>query len=129
MQNENIEILLAEDEEITARFIRISLERLGYKIAGVVSKGEDLILQLIFKLPTIIISDISLRGELDGIEALARIQEDNKIPYIFITAHNDLIPLLKSYGLNPCYLIKKPFEISMLDSTIHKCLAESLSHS
>ena len=119
MKKEN-EILIAEDDFIIALDIRKYLENLGYFISDVVSKGEDLLSKARKDKPGLIISDINLKGELDGIEAIARLSEKISIPYIFVTAYDDYKRIIEIYNLEPLAFIKKPINYIELSDCIHK---------
>ena len=70
--------------------------------------------------PSLIITDINLFGQLDGIEAMYRLQNRFNIPYIFIVAFDDYSRLIESYYLNPICLIKKPIRFNELVVSIAK---------
>jgi two-component SAPR family response regulator len=115
-------IIIAEDEATIALDIRFLVEDLGYEVIGIVKRGEDLIEIVSRNEPSLIIADINLQGELDGIEALARIREKWKIPFIFITAYKDFERIIEIYNLNPCHLIYKPYDKNQLNECILECL-------
>ena len=94
-------ILIAEDDKIIALDIKKYLTSLGYSVYDVVHEGETLLKRARKDLPALIISDISLQGELDGIEAISRLSEDYKIPYIFITGYSDYKRVVEIYHLKP----------------------------
>lgn len=113
-------VLLGEDDLITAKCIKSSIEKKDFKVIHIVETGEDLIRSALYECPSLIITDISLRGQLDGIEAMARISEIREIPYIFITGYADFISLIKSYNLHPYNTFLKPFDINVLNKTIEE---------
>ena len=114
----NSEILIAEDDNIIALDLRKYLENLGYQISDVVCKGEDLLLKARKHRPALIISDINLKGELDGIEAIARLSESTTIPYIFVTAYDDYKRIVEIYHLEPLAFLKKPIDYSELSDCV-----------
>ena len=113
-------ILIAEPDTVVALEIKHYLESLDFKILPIVSKGEDLMEMAKIFNPSLIITDINLLGQLDGIEAIARLEGKNKIPYIFIIAADDYSRLIDSYYLNPVSLIKKPIKFNDLVKSISK---------
>lgn len=117
MHNDN-SVLLGEDELITAKCIKASIEQKGFKVIHIVESGEELIKAALYECPSVIITDIALKGQLDGIEAIARISEIREIPYIFITGYEDYLSLIKSYHLRPYYTFLKPLDLSILNKTI-----------
>ena len=102
--------LIAEADFIIASEIKMYLSSLNFQVYPVISKGEELIEAALSVHPALIITDINLDGQLDGVEAIARLEEILKIPYIFITAYDDYSRLITSYYLNPLSLIKKPID-------------------
>ncbi len=122
MVNDKVKILIAEDEQITAMDFKRTLQELGYNVIAVVSSGEALVQEIEKEIPTLIISDINLRGELDGIEAIARIQERHKVPFIYITAYKDYKRVVEIYNLNPYEYVLKPVGSSELGAIVKACL-------
>ena len=117
MEKKN-EILIAEDDSIIALDIRKYLEGLGYNISDVVCKGEELLAKARQKKPALIISDINLKGELDGIEAIARLTESSTVPYIFVTAYDDYKRVVEIYHLEPLAFLKKPINYNELSDCV-----------
>ncbi|MGB8321295.1 MAG: response regulator [Ignavibacteriaceae bacterium] len=118
----NNDILIAEDDSIIALDIRKYLENLGYQVSDVVCKGEELLAKARMHKPALIISDINLKGELDGIEAIARLSESSSIPYIFVTAYDDYKRVIEIYHLEPLAFLKKPINYSELSDCIRSNL-------
>lgn len=116
------EILIAEDDSIIALDIRKYLENLGYSISDVVCKGEELLARARQNKPALIISDINLKGELDGIEAIARLSENSSIPYIFVTAYDDYKRVVEIYHLEPLAFLKKPINYSELSDCVNSSM-------
>jgi DNA-binding NarL/FixJ family response regulator len=119
-----MEVLIAEMDMKIASEIRNYLSSLGHTVYPIVSKGEDLLESALFKQPTYIITDLYLAGQFDGIEAMARLGEIFKIPYIFITSFDDYSRLITSYSLDPVSLICKPIERDNLVRSISKVVKE-----
>jgi DNA-binding NtrC family response regulator len=113
-------VLLGEDDLITAKCIKSNIEQNGFRVINIVESGEELIKSALYECPSLIITDISLKGQLDGIEVMARVSEIREIPYIFITGYVDNISLIKSYNLHPCNTFLKPFDINLLNKTVEK---------
>ena len=82
-------ILVIEDETITALEIQNKLESWGYEVVGLAGSGEDAINLANEKGTDLIIADIVLRGEMDGIDAVERISHNFDVPVIYLTAHAD----------------------------------------
>ncbi len=111
-------ILMVEDDAVEAIDIQISLESLGYKILDVLSTGEEAIESLTNKNPDIILMDIMLAGELDGIQTAEIIKEHHNIPIIYITAYSEDDTLERAKLTGPYAYILKPFDSSELNRAI-----------
>jgi len=105
------DILIVEDEGITAKDIKNSLEKEGYNVTDLVSTGEDAIRLSEEKKPDLVIMDIKLEGKLDGIDAAKIIESKFKIPIIYLTSYSDENTIERVQTTNPsAFLIKEPFE-------------------
>ncbi|MGP1680679.1 MAG: sensor histidine kinase [Burkholderiales bacterium] len=82
-------VLIVEDDNNIARALTIKLERLGYEITGVVDNGIDAIREAGATQPDIVLMDIVLKGQMDGIETAKIVQRDYGLPVIFLTSHAD----------------------------------------
>jgi DNA-binding NarL/FixJ family response regulator len=118
MHKETPNIIICEDDAITSESIKVSLKKNGYVNIATVKSGEDLIELAVNTKTSLIISDITLSGDLDGIEAISRIMRVKKIPYIFITGHPEYLSLIDSYNLQPRMVYTKPVNLSDLVSDI-----------
>lgn len=115
---ENLKIMVVEDERITARDIKKSLETLDYTVAAVVSTGEDAIEKAALEQPDLVLMDIVLKGEIDGIEAANKIRDRYNIPVIFLTAYSDDSTLERAGSSEPFGYLLKPFEDRELHTSI-----------
>jgi CheY-like chemotaxis protein len=84
-----VRILIVEDERIVARDLEDGLKALGYAVSGVASSGEDGVLQAAKTRPDLVLMDIRLRGEVDGVEAAGQIRTQFDIPVVYLTAYAD----------------------------------------
>ena len=115
-------ILMAEDENVVAMDIRAVLESLGYSVTEVVSSGEKAILSASEMRPDIVLMDIRLKGDVDGIEAAEQIQKRFHIPVIYLTAHSDDATLQRAKMTEPYGYILKPFQERELHTTVEMAL-------
>ena len=122
MADSPIKVLIVEDENIIAIDIKASLQKLGCKVTGIVSKGEKAIQQVEHEKPDIILMDISLAGELDGIQATEIISRKYNIPVIYLTALTDDETLKRARVTEPFGYILKPFDERGLRTTIDMAL-------
>ena len=113
-----ISVLVVEDESIVSKDIQYSLKKLGYNVVGVAATGQKAIELCGEKLPDIILMDIMLKGDINGIEASTRIKESYNIPVIFLTAYADENTLSKAKVTEPYAYIIKPFKEIDLHTSI-----------
>lgn len=127
-------ILVVEDEFIIAENIRKCLINLGYSVPSIASSGEEAIEKASEYKPDLVLMDIMLKGEIDGIKAAEMIRSSSHIPIIFLTAYSDEKILEKAKITEPFGYIIKPFkerelyiniEISLYKSEMEKRLRDS----
>ncbi|MBF0568033.1 MAG: diguanylate cyclase [Nitrospirae bacterium] len=115
-------ILLVEDEGIVALEIKNRLLKMGYEIAETISRGEDAYEVARRTNPDLILMDIKLKGQVDGIEAAVRLRGELDIPVIYLTAYSS--DELRDRALKTCpsgYIIK-PFKETELNILIKLAL-------
>lgn len=105
-----INILVVEDEIIVSKDIQNSLKRLGYNIVGSAASGDKAIEAAINEKPDLILMDIMLKGDMNGIEAAEKINEKMNVPIIFLTAYAEDATLSKAKMVEPYGYILKPFK-------------------
>lgn len=115
-------ILLVEDERITAMAERELLEELGYRVAATAATGAEAVRKAAAERPDLILMDISLQGEMDGIEAAETIRKQHDVPVIFVTAYaqKDLVGRIEDAG--SFRYIYKPIPAELLRSSIEAAL-------
>jgi PAS domain S-box-containing protein len=127
-------ILVVEDEEITAMDIQRRLKTLGYIVPKTVSSGEEAIKKVKEDNPDLVLMDINLKGEMDGIEAALKIHSFSDIPVIYLTAFSDEKTLERAKITEPYGYIVKPLkdrelqinlEIAFYKNAMEKKLKES----
>ena len=102
-------IMIVEDEWITADDIKMSLQSLGYAVTSMSSSGEEAIQNAEKDKPDLVLMDIVLQGEMDGIEAANQIHSCYDIPIIYLTAYADEKVLERAKITEPFGYIVKPF--------------------
>jgi DNA-binding LytR/AlgR family response regulator len=108
--NKNTSILIVEDEMIIAANISLQLNHLGYEVTGIIPRAEEVLPEIRQHIPDIILMDINLKDDLDGIELVQLIQNEFKIPIIYLTANSDETHFEKAKATNPYAFISKPFK-------------------
>lgn len=115
-------IIVVEDEVIVAEDIKSILLKEGYEISAIVSSGSRAIKEINKYTPDLVIMDIMLEGDLDGVDVAKKIKEDLNIPIVFITAYTDEETLQKAKLTEPYGYIIKPFEAVELKTIIELAL-------
>ena len=103
------DILVVEDENIVALDMRMRLEAMGYRVVDVVETASSAIERAASLLPDLVLMDIKLKGEQDGIEAAGHLRERAEVPVIFVTAFTDERTLERAKQASPYGYIVKPF--------------------
>ena len=103
-------ILIVEDEMIIAANISLQLTTLGYEVTGIITRGEEALMHFRQNKPDIVLLDIQLKGDLDGIETAKLMQKESEIPIIYLTANADEAHFNKAKSTNPYAFISKPFK-------------------
>lgn len=115
-------LLIVEDERLIARDLRGSLEELGYEVAGIVDSAADALASAREHRPDLILMDIRLRGDADGIDAAERIRADLALPFVYLTSHTDDVTLERAKVTDPYAYIVKPFTERELHGAVQVAL-------
>ena len=115
-------ILVVEDEVIVAQDLKATLEKLGYAVPGVVSTGEDAIDKAGRLRPDLVLMDIVLKGDMDGIQTARHIRKGLEIPVVYLTAYADDATLERAKITEPFGYLIKPFEERELRTSIEMAL-------
>jgi CheY-like chemotaxis protein len=118
----NARVLVVEDESIVAMGIKHKLENMGHIVVETVSSGENAVHAAREHNPDIILMDIVIKGDLDGIEAAQAIHEYSDIPIIYLTAYADDEMLMRARVTQPYGYIIKPFKSTELNANIQMAL-------
>ncbi|HDZ26431.1 hypothetical protein LCGC14_0735150 [marine sediment metagenome] len=116
------QILIVEDERVSAEDIKMSLQRLGYPVSGIAVSGEEAVRKAEEMHPDLVLMDIVLKGKMDGIEAASEIRSRLDIPVVYLTAHADKKTLARAKITEPFGYILKPFDDKDLQATIEMAL-------
>jgi len=115
-------ILVVEDERIIAKDIKMSLEGLGYDVCALVASGEDVIEMAKRENPDLLLMDIMLKGEIDGIETVNQLRSHLDVPVVYLTAYADDNILQRAKVTEPMGYLIKPFKDRELHSAIEMAL-------
>ncbi len=118
-----VRVLVVEDEFIVAEDIRASLRKFGYTTGDSVASGEEALEAVGKHRPDVILMDIQLKGEMNGIEAAKQIQADFNIPVIYLTAFADEKTIREVTSSHPFgYILKPVIDERILRSAIEVAL-------
>lgn len=119
---EGASILIVEDEAISALYLKNLLSRMHYLVTEIVASGENAIAKAQEIKPDLILMDIRLAGEMDGIQAADIIHSNNDIPVVFLTAHLDEDSMRRAMATEPAGYVSKPASERELRGTIEMAL-------
>ena len=120
-----VQVMIVEDEAIVSIDIRENLINFGYQVVGISSSGEDTIKNALKNRPEIILMDIELEGEMNGIETARQIKSQLDIPVIYLTSFSDDTMLAKALETEPSGYLLKPFFARELHTTIQTAINKS----
>lgn len=118
MMKEKIKILIVEDEVIVAMRFEIFFVRRGYEVYKTVASGEEAVEIAALEKPDVVLMDINLKGELNGIQAAEQIVEKFNVPIIFMTGYSDEELRKQAEKLNPLGYFLKPVNMNEIFYTI-----------
>lgn len=110
--------LIVEDEILIAEELRERLSRLGFSVIAAVDTADEGVAIATRERPDLVIMDIRLKGEKDGIEAVREIREHTDVPIVYLTAHSDRLTVERAQATDYDGFILKPFQRGELQTTI-----------
>lgn len=116
-------ILVVEDDAIGAMDLNGILTSLGYSVLGPVSSGAKALDKIKDTTPDLVLMDITIKGDINGIETAKLIKNQIEVPVIFLTAHSDEKTVKQAEQVNPAGYIIKPFDGVKLRKTIESTLS------
>lgn len=115
-------ILVVEDEALVARDLEQTPERLGYEVVGIAQSAGEAVGKTGETRPDLVLMDIFLQGESDGVHAAGVIARRFGTPVVFLTAHTDKATVIRAQRVKPAGYIAKPFDPDKLNETIANAL-------
>ncbi len=103
---------------ITAIEIKRSLIKMGFNVTDIVSNYDDALKSIQYKRPNVMLIDIGLKNEKDGIDLAITIQEIDTIPFIYLTSDNSEETIARAAQTNPSAYLSKPFRREELKSNL-----------
>ena len=109
-----MKVMIVEDEVIAALATEKMLQKLGFEVCGNMTTGEEALEAAASSLPDLVIMDVCLDGELDGIETAARLKRFRDMPVIYVTAYSDDSTRARADATGPLAYLIKPLDIALL---------------
>ncbi|TYP92023.1 Response regulator receiver domain-containing protein [Fodinibius salinus] len=120
MSLSNKKVIIVEDDLILNLLYESYLERLGFKTEGELVYGKTAIKSVEEHEPDLIVMDISLEGDIDGIDAMLEIRKFSDVPVIFITGNSDPHHVERAEGIDYLDYLTKPIEFDDLQNVIQQ---------
>lgn len=118
-----IRVLIVEDEPLIAENIAMYLNNHNFSVSGMAYDDEEAINELKTNPPDAVLLDVNLESGKDGIDIAGYINENNRIPFIFLTSYSDKTILDRAKKTNPAGYIVKPFNEQTLYTTLEIAMA------
>lgn len=112
-------ILIIEDEAIISFGYRLQLEQMGLEVIGTARSSDEALELLARDRPDVIIMDVYIKGDLNGLELARRIHETDPIPVIFLTASTKPEIVEGIRALKGCHYLLKPIDTDSLSGLLH----------
>jgi CheY-like chemotaxis protein len=116
-------VLVVEDDSITALALCVTLESVGFIVCDSARSGEEAVEKAHRSPPDLVLMDIRLSGDMDGIEAVEHIRASVDVPVIYITGFADETTLRRAEATEPFGFVRKPYEEENLRTTIKNALS------
>jgi len=117
-----LRILIAEDEALAAMDIQSIVSDHGGEVVGIAARGGEAVDKAVAATPDVVLMDVHLIGEIDGVEAARRIRDRCRIPVVFVTAHGDPDTLRRMFEVAPMAPVIKPIMPRRLcDAILRAC--------
>ncbi|TVR50270.1 MAG: PAS domain S-box protein, partial [Gemmatimonadales bacterium] len=117
-------IFIVEDEALISMELKDRLERLGYEPCGTAARGEEALIRIREETPDLVLMDVHLAGELDGIQAAMLLGSSMHLPVVFLTAFSDDETVQRILESHPFGYVVKPFDERELHIAIQVALSK-----
>jgi CheY-like chemotaxis protein len=124
MSGNNRSVLIVEDEMVLAMSMESVVENMEFRVTGTAISGKEAIKLVEEDRPSLVLMDVTLDGEMDGIEAASQIIERFNIPVIFVTGYSDEITLKRLDAVKHCGALQKPVDEYTLRMSVKNALGK-----
>lgn len=115
---EPVKILIVEDEMLLAANTAMQVEEMGHVVVGIFPRGEDALLHIRQTPPDLMLVDIRLNGDLDGIDTVREMQKTHDIPVLYLTANTDQSHFDRAKETHPYAFVSKPANKTDLERAV-----------
>ncbi|MFW6239357.1 MAG: response regulator [Thermodesulfobacteriota bacterium] len=122
MAADRARVLIVEDEAILAANLEDQVREMGHEVVGVTGSGERAVRLCLGEMPDLVLMDIRLEGEMDGLEAAQRIRESHPVAVVFITTYSDEPFLERAKSSEPFGYLVKPVAARELRATLEMAI-------
>lgn len=116
-------ILIVEDELLLAMVNRQIVEKAGYKVLDSLTTGEEAVIYVKEKKPDLVLMDIFLAGNMDGVSAVEEIRKFSPVPVVFVTGNSDKSTRKRAESIERSYFIVKPVKPEELQKAVQNQLS------
>ncbi|MEM8800400.1 MAG: response regulator transcription factor [Pseudomonadota bacterium] len=120
-------ILIVEDEVLIAKDLSFIVEDMGHEVVGIADNAEDAVYLMKLHAPDLVLSDIVIKGQTDGITLGRMIREEFETALIFLTSHADKTTIARASAIKPNGYIVKPFTPPAIEAAIATAIANYVS--
>ena len=113
-----VKVLIVEDEVLVAEHLKADLEDMGFEVTALCISSEECFAAVQQSPPDVILMDIHIKGELNGIEVTARLNQQTAIPIIYLTSNTDAFTMHKALETRPQSFLSKPYNVKDLKAAI-----------
>ena len=119
---DQVQVLIVEDEATVSMDLRYKLEAMGYSVPEVISSGEEAVDAVSQHHPDVVLMDIRLSGEMDGIDAAREIRRRFSTPVVYLTCYGDEDTFVRAKTTEPSGFLLKPFDDAVLRAVVETAL-------
>jgi PAS domain S-box-containing protein len=115
-------ILIVDDERVVAKGLEVTLQAMGHEVIEAVASADDAIRSATNRRPDLVLMDIRIKGELDGVQCAHVLRERFGVPVVYLTAHVDDESVARAMATEPAAYLLKPFHRGQLQVAIEIAL-------
>lgn len=115
-------VIIVEDDMLLSLVETRIIEKLGYVVKAKAISGEDAVKKIKIHQPDVVIMDVSLKGELDGIDAMNRVRSFSDVPVIYLSGNGDKLSKERARKTNYVEYLVKPINPGDIEAPLEKAM-------